>query len=74
VHLSSFVLYGLATAHSVTAGSDIENRAFALVSVGSVQLVLFLTLIRLVAGRRARRAQRPVRVESTGQAPQKIAA
>jgi predicted ferric reductase len=53
VHLGSFGLFVLATLHGVTAGSDARNMAFVgAVNVG-VALVMFLTLVRVLAPSRA---------------------
>lgn len=53
IHLSSFVLFGVATWHGIAAGTDVGNVVYALTSILVVNLVLGLTLVRILAGRRA---------------------
>jgi len=65
IHQLSFVLYGLATIHGVTAGTDATNGIYVWLSVASVQFVLFLTLIRVVAARRAKRRPAVTKSSST---------
>jgi hypothetical protein len=43
----------LVTVHGLQAGTDVKNPAYRWVAIASIQLVLFLTLIRIIAQRRA---------------------
>ncbi len=54
VHFSSWPLFVLATVHGLQAGTDVQNRFYEYVALASVQVVVFLTLIRAMAQRRAR--------------------
>lgn len=54
VHMTSWLVFGLATWHGLTAGTDVENVFFRWVAIGSVQVVAFLTFVRVMAGRKAR--------------------
>jgi sulfoxide reductase heme-binding subunit YedZ len=63
VHLTSYVLFWMAALHGATAGTDSSNRVFVTATIGSIVLVTFLTLYRIVVGKRAvsrPRVRRPV--------------
>ena len=63
IHFASYAVFGLTVIHALTAGTDAADTVvqwFALVSVG---LVVFLTVFRVLADRRAPRAS--LRVTST---------
>ena len=63
VHLTSYVLFWMAALHGATAGTDSSNRVFVTATIGSIVLVTFLTLYRIVVGKRAisrPQARRPV--------------
>ena len=51
IHMMSFVLYGLATVHFVTAGTDVEGMPGTIAVIGSMVLVAALTLVRILAPR-----------------------
>lgn len=60
IHFTSFGLFGFATLHGQQAGTDATNDIYRWVGLVSVQLVLFLTIVRIVAQRRFRaRGQNP---------------
>jgi len=54
VHRSSFVLYFVATYHAVSAGSDAENRWFRIVALASINIVMFLSIVLILAARKAK--------------------
>ena len=56
IHLGSFVVFGSATMHAVTAGTDAGNPVSQMFAVGSSAAVALLTVLRVVA--RARRRPR----------------
>ncbi len=56
VHLTSFVLYVVATVHGLTAGTDRHNALFQWACLASAGLVLMMTLVRIWSPRRAARA------------------
>jgi DMSO/TMAO reductase YedYZ heme-binding membrane subunit len=58
VHLTSYLLFWLVAVHGATAGTDAGNRAYVWGSNIVIGLVLFLTVYRIVADRRAARAAR----------------
>jgi predicted ferric reductase len=62
VHLSSFVLFWIATFHLATAGTDAHNPILILTVEAVAALVVFLTLVRMLsprnAGRQSARSQR----------------
>jgi predicted ferric reductase len=53
IHRSSFPLYVVATYHGIRAGTDHENQWFRLAALASINVVLFLTLVLILAARRA---------------------
>jgi predicted ferric reductase len=63
VHRSSFVLYFVATYHAISAGTDSENQWFRIVALASINIVMFLTIVLILAARKAKLAPaRPARV------------
>jgi methionine sulfoxide reductase heme-binding subunit len=68
VHLGSFVVFAAATVHGLTAGTDARNPVIRIVAIGSIAAVVELTVLRVVA--RARRRRAPARfAPSFGSAP-----
>jgi predicted ferric reductase len=63
IHRSSFVLYFVATYHAITAGTDAENQWFRVVALASINIVMFLTIVLILAARKATLA-RPARVRA----------
>jgi predicted ferric reductase len=63
IHRSSFPLYVIATYHGIRAGTDHENQWFRIAALASINVVGFLTLVLILAARRAAIAapRRPVR-------------
>lgn len=61
IHLSSYVLFWTATLHGLLAGTDTHNVLYLMATSSAVTLVLFLTLVRVLAG--------PGRVRSGGARP-----
>jgi hypothetical protein len=49
VHLSSYALFAAATAHAITAGTDVRNPFFVIACSGALAVVLLLTLVRVLA-------------------------
>lgn len=65
VHRSSFVLYFVATYHAISAGTDSENQWFRIVALASINIVMFLTIVLILAARKAKLAPaRPERVRA----------
>jgi DMSO/TMAO reductase YedYZ heme-binding membrane subunit len=58
IHFASFPLYGVATLHLLTAGSDAGNPLVRVAVIGSTALVLSLTAIRITDKPSARRPTR----------------
>lgn len=56
IHFSSYVIFGLATIHGLTAGTDGGDVAFRVACFLVAGLVLFMTLVRLLAPNRSERA------------------
>jgi predicted ferric reductase len=53
IHLSSFVVFVTGTIHGLTAGTDRHNAAFQWACLLTAGLVLMMTLVRVMAPRRA---------------------
>ena len=53
IHRSSFLLYFVATYHGIRAGTDHENQWFRIAALASINVVVFLTLVLILAARRA---------------------
>jgi DMSO/TMAO reductase YedYZ heme-binding membrane subunit len=58
IHLLSYLLFWTAALHGATAGTDAANPVYAVGSIASIVLVVFLTLYRIMASRQARRPAR----------------
>ncbi len=58
IHRSSFPLYFVATYHGISAGTDHENQWFRIAALASINVVAFLTLVLILASRRAAIAPR----------------
>ncbi len=58
VHFGSFGVYVLTTVHAVRGGTDRANPIFRWSAVASVNLVLFLVVVRVLSTRRLKRALR----------------
>lgn len=54
VHLTSYPLFWIATLHGITAGTDANHPAYWAANTLAAATVVFLTLYRALAGRRAR--------------------
>jgi DMSO/TMAO reductase YedYZ heme-binding membrane subunit len=54
IHLSSYVLFPLATLHGILVGTDRHHALLLGACVLAAAVVLFLTLVRILAPRRAR--------------------
>ncbi len=55
VHRSSWLLFVMVTIHGLKAGTDVQNVFFRWTAIISTNLVLFLTLVRVMAQNRASR-------------------
>lgn len=55
VHLTSYPLFWIATLHGITAGTDASHPAYWAANTLAATTVVFLTLYRTLAGRRARK-------------------
>jgi predicted ferric reductase len=64
VHLSSFVLFFMATTHALTSGTDTRAATFVIACTAALSTVLLLTLVRALVPRR--RAGKVERVEPSG--------
>lgn len=58
VHVSSFAVFVASAFHGAAAGTDAANVVYRVVAVGLTVATLFLTLVRILADRRARRPAR----------------
>ncbi len=54
VHHSSLVLYFVATYHAIVAGTDAENQWFRVAALASINIVMFLTIVLILAVRKAK--------------------
>ena len=61
IHLTSFVLYLLATVHFITAGTDVDGIPGSVAVIGSMVLIAALTLVRILAPRGQGRSTRTAR-------------
>ncbi len=59
VHRTSLVLYFVATYHSIAAGTDVENQWFRAAALASINIVMFLGVVLILAMRKAK--SQPVR-------------
>lgn len=53
IHRSSFLLYFVATYHAIAAGTDSGNLWFRMAALASVNIVAFLTVVLILASRKA---------------------
>ncbi len=53
IHHLSLPLYAMATYHGVVAGTDRTNEAFRLAALASINIVAFLSIVLILAARRA---------------------
>lgn len=53
IHLSSYVIYAIATVHGLTAGTDRHNVVFQWACLVTAAVVLMMTLVRVWSPRRA---------------------
>ena len=58
IHLSSYTLFALATVHGLTSGTDRKNALFQWTCLLTASVVLFMTLVRILAPRRSVARQR----------------
>ena len=58
IHLSSYPLFALVTVHGLTAGTDRHSAVFQWACLLTASLVLFMTLVRILAPRRAATARK----------------
>jgi sulfoxide reductase heme-binding subunit YedZ len=58
IHLSSYPLFALVTVHGLTAGTDGHNVLFQWACLLTAGVVLFMTLVRILAPRRSAAARR----------------
>lgn len=56
IHLTSYVIFVVATVHGLTAGTDSHNPAFQWACLISAAVVLMMTLVRVWSPRRAARS------------------
>jgi methionine sulfoxide reductase heme-binding subunit len=54
IHLSSYVMFVMATIHGVQVGTDRSNLAFVLIASGGTAIVLFATTARVLQARHKR--------------------
>jgi hypothetical protein len=67
IHLTSFGLYVMASLHTVLAGHDAHSIVFRVIALTLVQGVMFLTLVRLIAGRASWPVERRARERRAGE-------
>jgi hypothetical protein len=55
----------VATYHAISAGTDSENQWFRIVALASINIVMFLTIVLILAARKAKLAPaRPARARA----------
>ena len=54
VHHTSLPLYFVATYHTIAAGTDAENQWFRVAALASINIVMFLTIVLILAIRKAK--------------------
>jgi predicted ferric reductase len=54
VHHTSLVLYFVATYHAIAAGTDKQNQVFRIAALASINIVMFLTVVLILAARKAK--------------------
>jgi len=57
VHHLTLPLYAMATYHAIRSGTDAANMAFRLAALASVNVVTFLTIVLILAARKASHAK-----------------
>jgi predicted ferric reductase len=63
VHHTSLVLYFVATYHALAAGTDKQNQVFRIAALASINIVMFLTIVLILAARKAKLGSaRPARI------------
>jgi DMSO/TMAO reductase YedYZ heme-binding membrane subunit len=63
VHHLSLVLYFVATYHAIAAGTDKQNQVFRIAALASINIVMFLTIVLILAARKAKLGNaRPARI------------
>ena len=60
IHRASFGLYILATVHGIQAGTDTLNLWYRMAMLASINIVAFLTIVLVLAHRKAAPARRAV--------------
>jgi sulfoxide reductase heme-binding subunit YedZ len=68
VHRLSLPLYAMGTYHGVVAGTDKSNEVFRIAALASINIVAFLTIVLILAARRAALAR------ATASAPRRLLA
>ncbi len=53
IHLTSFVLYAMCHLHAILAGHDVQARLYRVAALTAIQVVAYLSIVRILAGRRA---------------------
>jgi uncharacterized BrkB/YihY/UPF0761 family membrane protein len=54
IHFTTFVLYAMSNVHAILAGHDVHSILYRVAALTGIQVVLFLSLVRIMyAGRRA---------------------
>jgi DMSO/TMAO reductase YedYZ heme-binding membrane subunit len=53
IHLTSFVLYAMSHLHAILAGHDVQARLYRVAALTTIQVVAYLSIVRILAGRRA---------------------
>jgi DMSO/TMAO reductase YedYZ heme-binding membrane subunit len=59
LHVTTYLLFWLATFHLVTAGTDATNPASRVITALAIAGVVFLTLVRVLSGRQRARRRLP---------------
>lgn len=59
VHLTSYVMFAMASVHSFAAGTDASNQYFLIFGVMIITLVLAMTIIRVIYATRKSKNDRP---------------
>ena len=59
IHRTSFGLYVFATVHGLQAGSDVGNQWYQMLMLASINVVAFLTVLSILARRKAEAARNP---------------
>ena len=62
----SLVLYFVATYHAIAAGTDKQNQVFRIAALASINIVMFLTVVLILAARKAKLGARSVRLGDVG--------